>query len=158
MPIVLESEMRSTLRGLGRSMQRLNKEALLKTGEWWHSQIFPKHFLASAKTTYRYQRRKPSTKAIKTEQGKDPGLDLVQTGQSKRFMAVDPRFRATSTRGRVIMDAPAYWKGVDPGEPNKADEATAINDADRRRMGLAHSEHIAAAIKAYREKTAAQKV
>lgn len=136
MPIVLRSQVRSNLRALGRKFQKLNKEALLDLGDFWHREIAAGHFFRSAKNTYHYQRRKRATDFIKKRMGWNPGVDLMRKGRSKRELLSGRRIKATATRGTVRMKVPVYWSKSSEkgGRPHKADEVIRVSDRDRKLM------------------------
>lgn len=141
---------RSLLRGLGRRFGKFRKQAMHDMAEFWHREIFPRHFGNSNRSAYGFAPRTPFyLEVIKRRKGVGVGRfrDLVLTGQSRRWMQAFVRISGTAQRVSVRMSPPRYFTNpfigsfTDPRtgrvkhvtrQPDKPDEVTRFNAEDRR--------------------------
>lgn len=152
---------RGALSGRARKwIGELQKRTLFSVGEYWHKQIFPRHFFTGAEQQYDYE---PRTEFYKTvikpiegvAGGKNPNISLNLKGESMRAMVfIPPKISGTRNRVTVTMNQPpAYFRnpfiGVLPSsgdatrggkpkvvtrQPDKVAEVTGISERDTQEL------------------------
>lgn len=140
MPLVLLIDVQGSaaLKGGKRKLARLQKQALLRTAEYWHRRLFPRHFTPGNTSRYQLQPRTRFYKEIiKKFQGQGQGrfVDLVLTGRSARAMKSLARFTSTTNRTTVRMRPPSYFTNPfatgGKQQPDKVAEVQRMSAEDR---------------------------
>jgi hypothetical protein len=144
---------KSHLRGLGRYMAGIRKQVMLDAANFWHRSIFPRHFNSQARSAYGYKPRQEKYQKFKLRKGVGQGkfVDLLFTGQSRRWMQEGVKVTGTQGRVSITMRVPWYFKNprgkilnlrqLSKGlpapkyssreQPDKPDEVTRFNAKDR---------------------------
>lgn len=144
---------RSKFRGLGRLMAGIRKQTMLDAANYWHRSIFPRHFNSQARSAYGYKPRQSKYQKFKLRKGVGQGkfVDLIFTGQSRRWMQEGVKVAGVQGRITVTMRVPWYFKNPrgkilnlrqklkglpapkysSREQPDKPDEVTRFNARDR---------------------------
>ena len=157
---------KNSVRGIGRKMPRILRDAMLATLKFWHKDIMPLHFRHGNKQRYNYERRTNLyLNYIKPEEGEGEGKTvlLILKGRSPRDAKYRASFTATQHLGRCRMSMPPYFTHpftgtiVDPHtgrsrhishQPNKPKELRAVTSGDRTQMIRECKKHIVAGTQA----------
>lgn len=144
---------KSHLRGLGRFMAAIRKQVILDTANFWHRSILQRHFNSGARAAYGYKPRQQKYQKFKLRKGVGQGkfVDLIFSGQSRRWMQEGVKVAGVQGRVTVTMRVPWYFKNprgrilnlrqTSKGlpapkyssreQPDKPDEVTRFNARDR---------------------------
>lgn len=145
----IQTTTRGPVKGLGRIMGRLRKQAFREMAEYWHKNIFPRHFGNGNKTQYGMkQRNRKYLEEIKTREGSGTGKFTYDVLKGQSMFWAKSMFRITGTGSRVTVKAtvPAYFTKPFIGsfispkgklktitqQPDKPAEVTRFNDQDRK--------------------------
>lgn len=144
---------KSHLRGLGRWMAAIRKQVMTDAANFWHRSIMPRHFNSGARAAYGYKPRQEKYQKFKLRKGSGQGrfIDLIFSGQSRRWM--QEGVKVTGTQGRVTLSMRVPWYFKNPRgkilnlrqrskglpapkyssreQPDKPDEVTRFNARDR---------------------------
>lgn len=126
-------------RGMARDFNKARKEVNREAGVFWHRTILDRHFKQSARAEYQYEPRDErylrKKRFIGVGQGKF--MDLILSGQSRRFAQHNPTITSTSRSARVKMKLPnkLIANRARPGTPSLIDEITRVSRRDRQDLG-----------------------
>jgi len=151
---------RDSVRGISRKWPKILRNALLKTVQFWHEKIMPRHFAPGNKHRYKYaSRRNFYLHYIKKQEGVGEGKTvlLILKGRSPRDAKYGASFTATQHIAKCSMKMPAYFTHpyigavVDPRtgrlrhirqQPDKPAELKATTLDERDRLGRVYKQHI----------------
>lgn len=97
------------------------KETLRDSGEYWHQEIMPLHFLPAVQRRYQLEPRSRAYLRVKRDEGEGQGRFalLQRTGQSFRFARFFSRITATQRQAVVRINVPAYFANPRTGVVNE---------------------------------------
>lgn len=157
---------KNSVRGIGRKLPRIMRDALMGTVQFWHREIMPLHFRSGNRQKYQYERRTNLyLYYIKPEEGVGEGKTtlLVLKGRSPRDAKYLASFTATQHIARCRMNMPTYFTHpftgsiTDPRtgrqrhirrQPDKPKELRATTMGERQQMIRECKKRIVAGVQA----------
>ena len=113
MILAIEVSDKSGLKLLRKEINRIKKEALIETAQWFLKTKVPAHFGPANRRRYGHAPRNPLyAKEIKTRKGKGQGkhVDNTLTGRSARRAKYLSRVTGTSKTATLTVDVPTYFR------------------------------------------------
>lgn len=133
--VILATSDKKAITGARGAMRRVNRKAMKSTAEYWHKNLFPRHFEYGNRGAYDLAPRKAFyTDFLKKFKGTGAGVyvDLILSGKSARAMRHNVTITGGPTYAQITMKPPAYFTNpTGNNQPDKAAEVVQFSSQDK---------------------------